>query len=506
MTTQPMSTLLQTAFVEASSSDRNDSPQPYPIRLWQIGAPPETIPSETIVIVHGRQSGDFDENLPIDQLFPRLYGLAAELSQSPSAQVFFIDAREALTDGALPPVSAARRIQAVADWTTSVFQDTQNVTMIGHSLGAYVAAEASAQLTASRLIALDAAFPAQNYDVDGLTPNRQAVRNFEKSAQTSLAFVVADGFFNLGLAGDNQQAGTAQTSLITRFDGLGGIFDADEAHGAVIDLFADLSRYLSPDTALFDSLFESLARDRYNNSGDRRGGLHEGVAYADRDDTNQWRLEWIDGDGHDLYFISDEGSDEFELDDDNAIDTVVTLKNFVLTDGAEQLILGGAAPIRGVGNDADNHLWGNRGDNTLVGKGGDDQIWADAGQDELRGNAGADMLSGHQDDDVLQGGSGNDILRGGARNDMLWGDRGHDDLYGGSGSDIFGLQNVNGVDTIQDFNPLMDTFGLSSGIRFRDLSLVQRSAGTQIRMNEDVLAVVIDTSTAELTRSHFAIV
>ncbi|MEL6320665.1 MAG: hypothetical protein AAFQ57_08435 [Cyanobacteria bacterium J06626_14] len=75
MTTQPMSTLLQTAFVEASSSDRNDSPQPYPIRLWQIGAPPETIPSETIVIVHGRQSGDFDENLPIDQLFLDSMGL-----------------------------------------------------------------------------------------------------------------------------------------------------------------------------------------------------------------------------------------------------------------------------------------------------------------------------------------------------------------------------------------------------------------------------------------------
>ncbi|MEB3210729.1 MAG: hypothetical protein VKL39_05220 [Leptolyngbyaceae bacterium] len=500
------STLLQKAFIEGTGGDRNDPPQRYPIRLWQMGQPLTTPPTETIVVIHGRQSEALDESEPLEQVFPRLYGLAAELAQSPSAQILLVDAREALTDPDLPPYRAAGRIRAIAHWTAAVLQGVPNLTVIGHSLGAHVAAEASAQLKASRLIALDPAYPAKNYDVDGLVPDRQSVRDVAASAPHSLAFVVVDGPFQLGLAGDNDHAGTAHTSLVTQFDGLSTIFDANEAHGAVIDLFADLSRYVSPNTAVFDSLFESLVRDRYDNFGDRSGGLHEGVAYADRDDSKQWRLEWIDGDGQNVYFVSDALPDVPELDDDNGLDTIVTLKSFTLEDDVERLILGGGANLEGTGNTVDNHIWGNQGDNLLIGKGGNDVILADSGKDEIHGKSGADVLSGHADADVLIGDNGNDILRGGDQDDVLWGDRGHDELVGGSGSDIFVLQNEQGVDTIQDFDVLVDRLGLSSGIRFLDLSFTQLATGTQISTNEDVLARVDNVSSAEFTRSHFVVV
>ena len=504
MTSQTVEpTLLQTDWIEGPTNKNDESTQLYPIRLWQVGNVSNPPPTDTIVIIHGRSSKASDGSQPIDALFPRLYTLATELAIAPSTQILLIDAQEALTDPDLPPYSAASRIQAVADWTASALQDTPNLTMIGHSLGTYVAAEASAKLKESRLIALDPAYPANTYDVDGVTPNRQSVRNFSESAENSVAFVVADDGFQLGLAGDNQQAGTAHTSLVTRFDGLGGIFDATEAHNAVIDLYADLSRYLSPNTSLFDDLWQRLERDRYNNSGDRSGGRHEGVAYADRDEADQWRLEWIDGDEHNIYFVSDALSDAPDLDDDDGIDTVVTLVDLTLEDEAEHLILGGQANLNGMGNQADNELWGNRGHNQLMGHNGADSIRAGAGVDELRGNAGADVLWGNQDDDMLRGGNGNDVLRGGAHDDVLWGDRGDDHLFGGSGSDVFVLAVENGTDTIHDVNFRVDGFGLSSGVGFRDLEFIQQAEGTQIRIDGDSLALVLDASSTAFRRSHF---
>ncbi|MGB3496309.1 MAG: hypothetical protein WBA57_26510 [Elainellaceae cyanobacterium] len=482
-----------------------DGSPAYPLRLWQVGVPATTIPSETIVVIHGRQS-EFDESgdrPPLAELYPRLYGLAATLAQSPSTQILFVDAQQALTDPSLPPYDAAGRIQLVADWAASALQGIPNLTIIGHSLGTYVAAEVAAQLEANRLIALDPAFPGQNYDVDESEPGQQPVRDFKASAQQSLAFVVADGLFQLGLAGDNQQAGTAETSLVAKFDGLGGIFDANEAHGAVVDLYADLSLYLNPGATPFDDLWQSLSRDRYDNSGDRRTGLHEGVAYADRDEDDVWRLERIDGDGQNFYFISEAlgNAESLELDDGAEHNTLITLIDYTLDDAAHDLILGGYDDLSGTGNSRDNNIWGNTGNNQISGSGGDDTIRGDLGADILIGNAGADHIWGNHDDDIIVGSAGNDVLMGGAKDDLLQGDRGNDVMIGGLGADIFVLQAMAGIDTIEDFNLSVDRFFLADGLVFEQLTLTQQSTGVLIRQNNTSIAEVLGVTVEALNLS-----
>lgn len=492
----------QTPAITLFDSNTLDGSPAYPFRLWQVGLPTSDVPSETIVVIHGRQSG-FDESSdrpPLADLYPRLYGLAANLAQSSSTQILFLDAQKALTDPSLPPDDAAGRIQQVADWASASLQGIPNLTLIGHSLGSYVAAQAAAQLETQRLIALDPAFPAQNYDIDDSEPAQQTVGDFDTSAPQSLAFVVADGLFQLGLAGDNQQAGTAATSLVAKFDGLGGIFDADEAHGAVVDLYADLSLYLTPEADPFDDLWQRLTRDRYNNAGDRRAGLHEGVAYADRDTEGAWRLEWIDGDGQNFYFVSEalDTTTSLDSDADSEHNTVVTLLDYSLEAEAHDLVLGGFSDLNGMGNANHNYIWGNTGHNQISGLSGDDMLRGDTGRDTLNGNDGADRLWGNHDADVLTGGAGNDVLLGNAKDDVLWGDRGRDVLEGGFGADRFVLQAAAGVDLIVDFKLTVDRLYLSAGVEFEQLTFIQQQEGTLIQQGNQALAQVAGISVPDL--------
>lgn len=508
-------TPVRIGFFESTSNTADSPTALYPLRLWQFGLSPEPNPvlepeetlltEETVLIVHGRRDAIPDRTRPLKALYPRLFQLATELAVAPSTRVLFLDAGEALTDPALPPNSAAERIQGIANWAATELDDTANLTIIGHSLGSYIGAEIATALEAQQFIALDPAFPADRYDIDGLEPGQQSVPNFAESSPESLALVVADGFFQVGLAGDNAQAATAETSLVTQFDGLATLFDAAEAHSAVIDVATDLSRYLTPNAPTFFVLWNSFARDRYSNGGDRtNSGLHEGVAYADRDEEDLWRLEWIDGDGTNLYFVSDAlGTDSPELDDDNGHDTLITLVDWQLEDGFENLILGGNHSLNGIGNHADNTLWGNAGANGLLGDIGDDVLWGAGGDDDLGGNAGADMVSGEAGDDHLIGGTANDGLEGGDGNDVLRGDRGHDHLYGGSGADIFVLQAEPGIDTIHDFDVFNDALGLSLGLTVQDLTFIQKWNKTVIWDNSNALARVMNINSNELTPAMF---
>lgn len=492
--------LVKLGFFEGTTNAGDSQTKRYPIRLWHVGTLQEPEPEDTILIVHGRRDAAPDRTRPLKELYPRLFQLAAELAVAPSTRLLFLDAGEALTDPALPPNSAAERIQGIAHWAVTELDSTANLTIIGHSLGSYVGAEISAALNAQRFIALDPAFPAHDYDINGLEPGQQFVPNFSESSPESLAFVVADEFFQVGLAGDNDQAATAQTSLVTQFDGLATLFDAAEAHGAVINLATDLSRYLTPNAPTFSVLWNSFARDRYSNGGDRTdSGLHEGVAHADRDEEGAWRLEWIDGDGTNLYFISDAlETDAPKLDDDNGHDTIITLVDWQLEEGFENLVLGGHHSLNGIGNPTDNMLWGNSGDNTLRGSIGDDALWGDGGDDDLVGNSGADLLAGDNGSDNLIGGTANDTLWGGAGDDVLTGDRGHDHLYGGSGADTFVLQAKRGVDTIHDFEVSYDRLGLSSELAIQDLTFIQKRSKTVIWDHAAALVRVMNTSSDEL--------
>ncbi|MEB3359614.1 MAG: hypothetical protein VKK04_23005 [Synechococcales bacterium] len=458
----------------------------YPVRLWRYGGDTDgaIAPGQDIILlIHGRRDDPVDRDRPISELYPRFHVLATELAQTSTAQVFFLDWSEAATDGDLPPTDAAARVRPVADWAAAQLQTLQpsddsatsgTIRLIGHSLGSYIASETAQQLgTAADVVALDPAFPVGDYDLDGLEAGDQLAGNLKTIDPESLAFVVADSFFGTGIAGDNAQAGTAQTSFILDLAGLGfGLFGAVEAHLAAIDVYADFSRYLLPGAAVTNRLLAAFPTDRYDNRGDRQNGLHEGVAHAERDGEDIWRLERIDGDGVDLYFVKDEGV--LPRNTDGGLDTVVSLVSFTLEESFENLVLGGTAELDGTGNDADNFLQGNDGRNRLAGLGGDDLLYGEAGSDRLEGGEGGDEL---------------------------WGGEGTDLLVGGLGQDVFMLEAASGRDTIADFEDGVDFLGLAADMAFADLRFRERPMGTVIRWQNTAVALLVGVEVAALDAS-----
>ncbi len=90
------------------------------------------------------------------------------------------------------------------------------------------------------------------------------------------------------------------------------------------------------------------------------------------------------------------------------------------------------------------------------------------GADTLTGNAAANALSGQAGADVLSGNAGNDRLLGGDGNDRIYGGVGNDVLTGGNQNDAFffntALSATANIDTITDFNPLLDTIYVDDAI------------------------------------------
>ena len=146
------------------------------------------------------------------------------------------------------------------------------------------------------------------------------------------------------------------------------------------------------------------------------------------------------------------------------------------------------------GNQGNDTLYGGKDDDTLYGGKDEDVLSGNLGKDILCGNMGNDIVYGGQEADVLYGGQDNDILFGDLGNDILLGDLGFDVLTGGEGNDIFGLQLNAGVDVITDFTDGVDLLGLSAGLSFANLSIIQGigidAANTQIFSNGQLLAVL----------------
>ncbi|MGJ3249430.1 MAG: hypothetical protein ACFE0I_25575 [Elainellaceae cyanobacterium] len=492
-------TLLRLDQIQAAESTRGTDIRNYPIRLWRYGADSQTeldLTRNTILVVHGRRSQAPDRDRPLAEIFPRLDELSQTLTAQPETQILFLDWGEAATEGRLPPFAAAGRIQSVADWVlplvAPILASGNQLSLVGHSLGTYVASELNQQLgNQADLIALDPAFPALEYDINSINPDPQPVPAFTSIANQSFSFVVADDIFQTGLAGDNAQAGTAQTSFVVRLNGLRfGFFNADEAHGAMIDVYADLSTFIAPQTELFKTLLDAFPDNQYDNSGDRRNGLHEGVAYARRNDDDDWQLERVDGDGVDWYVVRDEG--DRPENDDGGLDTILSQVSLTLDETFENLVLGGRGDLNGTGNDLDNSIYGNAGNNVLQGRMGDDLLDGQDGDDVVYGDIGADRLYGGDGNDWLVGNMGNDTLSGGGGTDILLGGNGGDHLIGGADSDIFVLQSGRGKATIQDFEDGIDRLSLPDGVTLANVDILQRANGVLIRTGDDALALILD--------------
>ena len=203
--------------------------------------------------------------------------------------------------------------------------------------------------------------------------------------------------------------------------------------------------------------------------------------------------------GDDTYFVNSASDLVFEFGgvgsgDDTIVSTLFsTTLDTLSRQFVENLELGhGAAD--GTGNAGDNFIAGNSGNNILNGLAGNDRLDGDAGDDTLNGGEGNDDLDGGRGNDILNGGLGNDILTGGFGADILNGSLGNDQLNGNAGADAlnggtgndrlngglgndtvnagFGNDRIvfdtalghNNIDTVNDFNPLADTFLLENAV------------------------------------------
>jgi Ca2+-binding RTX toxin-like protein len=147
--------------------------------------------------------------------------------------------------------------------------------------------------------------------------------------------------------------------------------------------------------------------------------------------------------GDDLYYVRDAGDVVVEAAN-QGFDTVISTRNYTLTDGVEKLILAGGATA-GKGNAADNVVNGNELNNGLQGLGGNDELRGFQGNDTLLGGDNNDQLRGDDGMDSLSGGSGNDSLSGDADADTLNGGTGVDSMSGGSGDDFYYVDSASDI-------------------------------------------------------------
>jgi Domain of unknown function (DUF4347)/RTX calcium-binding nonapeptide repeat (4 copies) len=122
--------------------------------------------------------------------------------------------------------------------------------------------------------------------------------------------------------------------------------------------------------------------------------------------------------------------------------------------------------------------------------------------------SGDDALTGTPCNDTIDGLEGNDILSGGDGNDTLYGGHGDDTLSGDNGHDVFALQSGQGTDVILDFTDGSDLFGLTNGLCFGSLSIVNNDCGNgaiiqDANNNNRVLALVENIDAASLTEEDF---
>jgi len=219
---------------------------------------------DTVVVIHGRSNGSKDENVF------SLAKAAADSQYYQNSQVLYLDWKDAANDdGELltkRPTNADGRIRPVAQWATNRLKelgiDPKRTILLGHSLGSYVASEIGRISGGVRnLVALDPAFPAGTYEIDDNNPGDDRVVEFSEVATRSIALVVSENAGLAAIAGDNDQAITADDSFLVNFTGYVGQDAPTDYHNSVVGVFKDLlSRQLS-----FPSLF---TRNRFDKSGE----------------------------------------------------------------------------------------------------------------------------------------------------------------------------------------------------------------------------------------------
>jgi Ca2+-binding RTX toxin-like protein len=162
-----------------------------------------------------------------------------------------------------------------------------------------------------------------------------------------------------------------------------------------------------------------------------------------------------------------------------------------------------------------DYLYGMGGNDQLFGYRGEDRLYGGSGDDRLNGGEGADTdhLFGEDGNDTLFGGYGDDFLDGGAGNDTLYGGPGKDEMIGGSGADLFrwargdangNLLQLEGVDTIRDFESGVDTIDISHFDAVEATPLTRDRRGEYGNEAFTVVATTDGTTPSHLTLTYDA--
>lgn len=141
----------------------------------------------------------------------------------------------------------------------------------------------------------------------------------------------------------------------------------------------------------------------------------------------------------------------------------------------------------------------------------------DDGDDVLYGNVGNDYLYGGTGNDTMYGGDGVDVLIGGAGNDYFDGGQGVNYYFGGNGggpgtgvgNDTFVVNDVPGVQVVQDWTPALDVVQfIGSGFTsFADVlsHSYQNGAYFVVQVDGDTAVWLNGATAATLSASNFSI-
>lgn len=430
---------------------------------------------KTWVVIHGRVSGPrIGENLKDGLTHSGMWGLAHEVqTKRPTEQVILLDwssaSREPDTETAgfiwdfwnldgsgehwIPWVA-----QQAATKLSAMSINGENLNLIGHSWGSYVAAEIARIEPVDTLIGLD---PARNVPNNDYDPDDRV--DFGDYSRRSWAF-------HSSLLGSSGTPETADAAISVRLpDGLG--VDAGAHHSQVVEWFRNTLRNPNPINSLFaleklvsEEYIVPWAADRFDAGGggggdyeaalfaSAGGAFTQALMYESQMELRVLQVNGTSGDDQISVHISDQttgmpmallawngdgrlldlqpggflGIDAFEGNDAVAIGSGFA-NAYVLGGAGDDTITGGSAP------------------DTLVGGGGKDVMDGGAGDDRLDGGPSRDQLRGGGNEDRLYGGEANDYLEGGAGVDRIWGgnedgvNSGNDYLVGGSSNDkLFG--------------------------------------------------------------------
>jgi large repetitive protein len=245
-----------------------------------------------------------------------------------------------------------------------------------------------------------------------------------------------------------------------------------------------------------DNLFGGDSSDIFNgNTGNDfiSGGSGDDILFGDENhDIILGNL------GDDLIF-GGKGNDSINCREDD--DIVYANRNDDFIDGGkgDDTLFGGKGSDVVIGSEGEDALFGSRGDDTICGG---------ADNDFISGNEQSDILGGCEGNDTIYGGEDNDTLCGCQGDDILYGDLGNDSLIGGSGNDVFVLKAGRGFDVIVDFTIGQDAIGLTGGLSFGQLELIQNDRGTIIKnlLTGEQLGVVVGVNANSIASANFRLI